>query len=471
MKEISDAEPVERRTLAKRKPSDPPVTETQSSRQTEDGLTRLREAAARDRTLRFNNLMHHLNIEKLRRAYFALNRKAARGVDNESWQEYGNNLDTRLTQLHTRIHSGRYRPQPVRRVWIPKADGLQRPLGVTSVEDKIVQQALVWVLESIYEEDFKGFSYGFRPRRSQHNALDALHVAITQRKVSWILDTDIRSFFDRVDHKWLLKFVAHRIADQRVLRLIEKTLNAGVIDTQGWQPTPMGTPQGSVLSPLLANIYLHYSLDLWVDAWRKRKARGAVYIVRYADDAVLGFQYREDACNLHKELAQRLARFSLELHPEKTRLLEFGRFAENNRAQRAEGKPETFTFLGFTHICTRRRSDNKFTVLRITQRKRIRAFVAELKTWLMDNRHIPVAMQGRYLRQALQGFANYFGVPGNIGALNAVRSQVCRVWFRALRRRSQKAIRLNWWKMKRPIRQWIPSMRTVHPYPSQRLRV
>lgn len=447
------------------------MTETQSLGQMDSGLDRLRAAARRERTLRFNNLMHHLDMELLRNAYFALNRKAARGVDGLAWQDYGTELETRLADLHSRIHGGRYRPQPVRRVWIPKADGRQRPLGVTSVEDKLVQQALVWILETIYEADFKGFSYGFRPGRSQHDALDALHVAITQRKVSWILDTDISAFFDSVDHEWLLKFVAHRIADRRVLGLIERTLTAGVMEGEEWQPSRAGTPQGGVLSPLLANIYLHYSLDLWVDAWRKRHARGEVYIVRYADDAVLGFQYRDDACRLQRALAERLAKFSLSLHPEKTRLVEFGRYAEANRKQRKEGRPETFAFLGFTHICGRRRSDGGFTVLRTTLKKRLREFVAKLKDWLLDNRHIPVAAQGQRLKQALQGFGNYFGVPGNIGALNAARTQVCRAWFRALRRRSQKAVKLNWKGMRHAIRRWIPSMRIVHPYPNERLRV
>jgi RNA-directed DNA polymerase len=447
------------------------VTGTQSPGQADSGLDRVRAAAKRDRTLRLSNLMHHLDVDLLRRAYEALNRKAARGVDGLSWEDYGQELDARLQDLHSRIHSGRYRPQPVRRVWIPKADGRQRPLGVTSTEDKLVQQALVYLLNPIYETDFKGFSYGFRPGRSQHDALDALHVAITQRKVSWILDTDISAFFDSVDHGWLLKFVAHRVADRRVLRLIEQTLTAGVVEGEQWHPTKTGTPQGGVLSPLLANIYLHYSLDLWVDAWRKRYARGDVYVVRYADDAVLGFQYRDDANRFRRALTERLAKFSLKLHPEKTRLVEFGRYAETNRAKRKEGKPETFAFLGFTHICGRRRSDGGFTVHRTTMSKRLRGFVSTLKDWLRTNRHIPVAAQGQLVRQALQGFANYFGVPGNIGALNAARTQVCRAWFRALRRRSQKAVRLNWQKMQHVIRQWVPSMRIVHPHPNERLRV
>lgn len=334
-----------------------------------------------------------------------------------------------------------------------------------------MQQALVWVLERIYEIDFKGFSYGFRPGKSQHHALDAIYVALTQRKVSWILDTDISAFFDSVDHEWLMKFVSHRIADRRILRLIEQTLKAGVMEEGKWQATKAGTPQGGVLSPLLANIYLHYSLDLWVEAWRKRRARGEVYIVRYADDAVLGFQYREDAVRLQRELTQRLEKFALKLHPEKTRLLEFGRFAESNRAQRGEGKPETFAFLGFTHICARRRSDGSFTVRRITVEKRMRGFIAKMKAWLLENRQVPIAVQGNYIKQALTGFTNYFGVPGNIGVLSTVRGQVCKAWFRALRRRSQKAIRLTWAKMQHNIRAWIPTLHIVHPYPNQRLCV
>lgn len=428
-------------------------------------------AAQRDRTLQFTNLMHHLTRPLLHEAYLALNRQAATGVDGRSWQGYGEGLEERLDELHARLHSGRYRPQPVRRVWMPKPDGRQRPLGVTSVEDKIVQQALVWILEAIYEVDFLGFSYGFRPGRSQHNALDALYVAITQRKVSWILDTDIRSFFDCVDHAWLLKFVAHRVKDQRVLGLIERMLKAGVMDADEWQPVEVGTPQGGVLSPLLANIYLHYSLDLWVAAWRKRYARGEVYIVRYADDAVLGFQYHADAIAFRQALTQRLARFGLDLHPEKTRLVEFGRFAQANRTARGAGKPETFDFLGFTHICSRRRSDGRFTVARITKASSLRSTLGELKAWLLRNRHLPVAAQGQYLRRVLQGFANYFGVPGNVGALSLLRGAVCRMWFRALRRRSQKAVKLTWRRMQYAIRRWIPSLRLTHPYPNQRLYV
>ncbi|WP_430755017.1 group II intron reverse transcriptase/maturase [Magnetovirga frankeli] len=447
------------------------MTETQSSGQAEAGLGRLRAAAQRDRTLRFNNLMHHIGIDRLRKAYLALNRKAARGVDGLSWKAYGEGLEARLVDLHARLHSGRYRPQPVQRVWIPKADGRKRPLGITAVEDKLVQQALVGVLETIYEVDFKGFSYGFRPGRSQHHALDALYVAITQRKVSWILDTDISTFFDSVDHDWLMRFVSHRVADRRVLRLIEQMLTAGIMEEGEWQLSEQGTPQGGVLSPLLANIYLHYSLDLWVEAWRKRRARGEVYIVRYADDAVLGFQYHDDAQRLRQDLTERLRRFNLQLHPEKTRLVEFGRFAEANRKQRGQGKPETFAFLGFTHACAKRRSDGGFTILRTTLAKKLRGFVERLKDWLLKNRHLPVAEQGRMVSQKLRGFALYFGVPGNSGVLSTVRGLAIKIWFRALRRRSQKAVSLNWEKMKKIVHQWVPSLRIVHPYPNERLRV
>jgi len=453
------------------KPNKPPVTGTQCPGETDAGLDRIREAAKRDRKGRFNNLMHHMDEGMLKQAYLAINRKAAEGVDGTDWEEYGQNLEIRILQLHARLQNSQYRSLPVKRVWIPKTDGKMRPIGITSVEDKIVQQALVWILERIYEVDFKGFSYGFRPGKSQHNALDAIHIAITQRKVSWILDTDISAFFDSVNHDWLLKFVSHRISDRRILRLIEQTLKAGVIENGKWQETTTGTPQGGVLSPLLANIYLHYSLDLWVDAWRKRYARGEVYIVRYADDAVLGFQYREDAYRFRRELAERLEKFSLKLHPDKTRILEFGRFAKLNRDQRGEGKPETFAFLGFTHICGKRRSDGSFTVKRFTLRKSIQRFVANIKSWLKKNRQIQIARQGEYLRQALHGFANYFGVPGNIGALTAVRGQVCKTWLRALRRRSQKSAQMNWLQMQRKIRRWIPSLRITHPYPNQRLHV
>ena len=269
----------------------------------------------------------------------------------------------RIVDLHGRIHRGVYWAQPSLRAWIPKADGRQRPLGIAALEDKIVQQAVKTVLEQIYEVDFLGFSYGFRPWRSCHNALDALWVGIMQRKAGWVLDADIRGFFDNIDHEWMMKFLEHRIADRRVLRLIRKWLRAGVSEDGQWSRTTVGTPQGSVISPLLANVFLHYVFDLWVNQWRRRHARGEVIIVRYADDFVMGFQHRDDAEQCPRALRKRLAEFGLELHPEKTRLIESGRFAAERREKRGEGTPETFNFLGFTHCCGKTRK-GVFTVKR-----------------------------------------------------------------------------------------------------------
>jgi len=403
-------------------------------------------------------------------AFDALRRDAAPGVDGVTWQAYSEGRDERLVDLHDRVHSGRYRARPSRRTWISKSEGRQRPLGIPALEDKIVQQALVWVLQAIYEEDFVGFSYGFRPGRSQHNALDAITVAISQRKVNWVLDADIRSFFDTVEHAWLLKFVEHRVADPRVLRLIEKFLRAGVSEGGEWSKTVVGTPQGAVISPLLANIYLHYVLDLWVEGWRASGARGEVYIVRYADDFVMGFQYRSEAQRFQAELSKRLERFGLELHEGKTRLIEFGRFAIDNRKERGQGKPETFDFLGFTHICQKGKTGS-FWVRRKTIGKRLRAKIKEVTQTLMRRRHTPVPEQGRWLRTVVQGHFSYYGVPGNRSSLGTFRKQINRAWLRALRRRSQKGKRLSWERMEKLIDTWIPTARVCHPFPSQRLCV
>jgi group II intron reverse transcriptase/maturase len=400
-----------------------------------------------------------------------LKRDAAAGVDDVTWREYGEGLEERLVDLHDRIHGGRYRAKPSKREWIPKPDGRQRPIGITALEDKIVQKALVTVLEQIYEEDFLGFSYGFRPGKSQHHALDALYVAITQGKVSWVLDADIRGFFDMLHHGWLVKFVEHRVADPRVLRLIRKFLRAGVSEDGQWSKTEVGTPQGAVISPLLANIYLHYALDLWVHWWRDHRAKGEVYIIRYCDDFVLGFQYQADARQFQGALAQRLEKFGLELHPDKTRLIEFGRFAANNRKNRGQGKPETFDFLGFTHYCSKRRSDGGFTVRRKTIAKKMRAKLKKVKQDLRHKISLPVASQGRWLGSVVRGHMNYYAVPTNADALNAFRLQVIRMWLNALRRRSQKGRNLTWMRFKRWIDKWIPPVRIVHPYPNQRLRV
>ena len=392
-------------------------------------------------------------------------------MDGVTWKQYGEKLEENLAELHGRVQSGRYKAKPSKRIYIPKDDGRERPIGIATLKDKIVQQAVSQVLGVIWEEDFANFSYGFRPGRNTHNALDALWVAITERKISWVLDADIRSFFDTLDHSWMMKFVEQRVADPRMLCLIRKWLRAGVSEQGEWSRTNVGTPQGATISPLLANIYLHYVLDRWVKAWRKQQARGEVIIVRYADDFVMGFQYRDDAERFFKQLSERVAYFGLEIHKEKTRLIEFGRFAEQNRQRRGEGKPETFDFLGFTHICAKRRSDGKFTVWRKVIAKRMRRKLKEIKKFLMRHRHDPVAETGRWLKSVVKGFFNYYAVPDNSRQMSRFRGIVNRLWIRALRRRSQKGRNLRWERMQRLIEKWIPPARIQHPYPNQRLHV
>lgn len=465
------AEAREVRKMTKRNSEGTPATEIQGSEATWSGLNRIREAAARDRHLRFTNLLSHITEDLLHASYKALREEAAPGVDGVTWNRYGEDLQTRIRDLKDRIHSGRYRARPSKRIWIPKPDGRERPIGIASLEDKVVQEAVKRILNQIYEVDFKGYSYGFRPGRSQHNALDALYVAITQRKVSWVLDADIRSFFDTIRHEWLIEFLEHRIADPRMLRLIRKWLRAGVSEEGEWSKTKVGTPQGSVISPLLANIYLHYVLDLWVDQWRKSQPVGEVYIVRYCDDFVMGFQYQRTGERFLRDLEERFAQFGLELHREKTRLIEFGRFALINRIKRGAGKPETFDFLGFTHICAKRRQDGGFALRRKTKAKRLRSKAKEVRKDLMEKRHEPVPDQGKWLRSVVQGYFNYHAVPGNKAALNAFRTLVCKAWLHALRRRSQKSRNLTWLRMKNLIQTWIPPARISHPYPNQRLRV
>jgi len=436
-----------------------------------NGLDRIREVAARDKSLRFTNLMHHITPELLREAYCELRRDAAVGVDDVTWQEYGDGLESRIVDLHNRVQSGGFRAKPTKRVWIPKPDGRKRPIGIAALEDKIVQQAAVWVLNQIYEVDFLGFSYGFRPERSQHNALDAIWVGIAGRKVNFVLDADIKSFFDTINHEWLMKFLGYRIADHRMLRLIRKWLRAGVSEDGQWSKTKVGTPQGSVISPLLSNIYLHYVLDEWVKEWRKNKAYGEVIIVRYADDFVMGFQHRGEAERFLREMKERFALHGLEIHNEKTRLIEFGRFAELNRSERGEGKPETFDFLGFTHMCSRTRKDNRFTIRRKTIAKRLRAKLKAVREELVHRRHEPVPALGKWLRSVVQGHLNYYAVPGNGQAINVFRTEINKAWLYALRRRSQKAGKLTWARMRRLIKTWIPTASIKHPYPSQRLCV
>jgi group II intron reverse transcriptase/maturase len=421
--------------------------------------------------MRFTALLHHIyDLEALRAAYLSLNREAASGVDGETWQHYGEALEENLHDLADRLKRGAYRAKPVRRVYIPKADGRQRPLGVTALEDKLVQRATVQVLNAIYETDFAGFSYGFRPGRGQHNALDALYVGLLTKKVNWVLDVDIRGFFDAIDHGWLVKFVEHRIADRRVVRLIQKWLNAGVLEEGKRIRVGEGTPQGGSASPLLANIYLHYVFDLWVQAWRRKQTRGDVIVVRFADDIVLGFQNKADAERFRQELAARLGKFGLELHPEKTRLLEFGPFAAENRKRRGQGKPETFDFLGFTHICAKKRSNGRFTVLRQTIRKRLQAKLNEVKAELRRRMHDPIPAVGKWLWSVVDGHIRYYGVPMNGQALYLFRFQVAWIWHRVLSRRSQNG-RVRWDRMRRLIAHWLPPVRICHPYPLRRLGV
>jgi group II intron reverse transcriptase/maturase len=457
--------------LAKGNSGEQNAPRTQRRSSAPSALDRVRQAARKERKARFTALLHHIyDLNTLRAAYFALKKEAAPGADGETWRHYGQALEENLQDLSARLERGAYRAKPVRRVYIPKADGRQRPLGVTALEDKVVQRATVEVLNTIYETDFLGFSYGFRPGRSPHQALDALYAGLLTRNVNWVLDLDIRGFFDAIDHGWLVQFVEHRIADQRVVRLIQKWLNAGVLEDGERIRMQEGTPQGGSASPLLANIYLHYVFDLWVQAWRKKQANGEVIVVRFADDIVLGFQSEMDAKRFQGALVERFRQFNLELHPDKTRLLEFGPFAARNRRQRGEGKPETFDFLGFTHICATKRSNGRFTVMRQTIRKRLQAKLAEVKLALKQRVHVPIPEQGQWLRSVVAGHIRYFGVPMNGPALRLFRFQVGWLWHRALSRRSQNG-RVLWTRMRRLIDRWLPPARICHPYPLKRLGV
>jgi group II intron reverse transcriptase/maturase len=426
----------------------------------------VREVARRDKEARFTALLHHVDLARLRKAYWAIRPQAAPGVDKVTWADYGQALEVNLLDLHGRVQAGRYRAKPSRRTFIPKADGRLRPLGIASLEDKIVQRAVVEVLNAVYEVDFRGFSYGFRPGRGPHDALDALAVGIGRKKVNWVLDADIRDFFTRLDHSWVRRFLEHRIADKRVLRLIDKWLAAGVIEDGNWSATEEGSPQGASVSPLLANVYLHHVFDLWADWWRRRHAHGDVIIVRFADDITVGFEYEQDAQRFRDELRERFAKFGLELHPDKTRLIEFGRNAARNRAARGAGKPDTFNFLGFTHICAMSKS-GRFWLRRITISKRMRAKLREVNDQLKRRRHEPIPEQGRWLRSVVQGHLAYYAVPGNTDAVAAFRTQATRHWHKALRRRSQRT-RMTWERMNRLANQWLPPARAKHPFPDVR---
>ena len=431
------------------------------------GVQGVREAAQRDKGLRFTTLLHHVNEQLLLDSFYLLKRQAAPGVDGVTWCEYETGVENRIGDLHDRIHRGAYRAQPSRRVYIPKPDGRQRPLGIAALEDKIVQQAVAKVLSEIYEEDFAGFSYGFRPGREPHQALDALASAIQMKKVNWILDADIKGFFDNISHEKLMELIEQRVADQRILRLIRKWLKAGVSEEGQWSETKIGTPQGAVISPLLANIYLHYVLDQWVAKWRKESAGGEVIIVRYADDFVLGFQYRQEAAQFLEQLRERLAEYGLELHSEKTRLIEFGRFAAEDRKRDGAGKPETFDFLGFTHLCGTTWKHGKFTVTRQTVGKRMRAKLKAIRAELRRRMHEPIAPTGDWLRQVVRGYFNYHAVPGNLPRLSTFHWDVARSWYFTLRRRSQRT-RWTWERTETLLARYLPPPRILHPYPWER---
>jgi group II intron reverse transcriptase/maturase len=464
------AEGMEGRELAKGNSREQNAPRTQRRTSAPSALERVRQAACSNRRQRFTALFHHVYaIDQLREAYYGLKRRAAPGVDGQTWQHYGEDLEGNLRDLSERLKRGAYRARPVLRSYIPKTDGRQRPIGIPALEDKIVQRAVVEVMNAVYEQDFLGFSYGFRPGRSQHVALDALTVGIQTKKVNWVLDADVRAYFDTLGHEWLVKFIEHRIGDRRIVRLIQKWLSAGVLEDGKRIRSEVGTVQGGSVSPLLANIYLHYVLDLWVQWRRSKQAQGDVIVVRWADDFVMGFQHRGEAERFLADLTQRFARFGLHLHPDKTRLHRFGRFAAQIRTERGEGKPETFDFLGFTHSCGKTRK-GRFTVRRITMRKRWQTKLKEVYAELRQRMHDPIPEQGAYLRSVVGGHVRYYGVPLNSPAIGAFRQEVGRLWRKVLLRRSHKH-NLAWDRMQRLIARWLPPARVCHPYPLARFGV
>jgi group II intron reverse transcriptase/maturase len=467
--ERSVAEPVERRVGAKGNAHQQSTDRAQNRASVTQALERIRQVAKSRKKEKFTALLHHISIDLLDEAFSALKEDAAAGVDGLTWRDYEHNLERNLEDLHARVHRGAYRALPSRRVYIPKPDGRQRPLAVAALEDKIVQRATAAVLNAIYEEDFLGFSYGFRPGRGAHDALDALVVGIESRQVNFILDADIRSFFDTVSQDWLIRFVEHRIGDKRIIRLIRKWLKAGVLEDGVINVSDEGTGQGAVISPLLANVYLHYVFDLWVERWRRREATGDMIIVRYADDFIVGFQHESDVRRFLAMMRERLGEFGLSLHPEKTRLIEFGRLAAQDRKRRGLGKPETFNFLGFTFICSKTRR-GKFQIKRKSRRDRMRTKLQVIKRELRRRMHQPIPQQGQWLKQVVTGYFNYHAVPTNIPRLAAFHFHVTCLWQRALRRRSQK----DWTTMERIerlVHAWLPKPRILHPWPDARFAV
>jgi RNA-directed DNA polymerase len=463
------AESAERRVGTKGNANQQSTDRTQCRARVSQALERVRQVARTRKRERFTALLHHVSVDLLRMSFYALKRQAAPGVDGVTWEDYELRLESNLHDLHARVHRGAYRALPSRRKYIPKPDGRRRPLGIASLEDKLLQRAVVAVLNAIYEEDFLGFSYGFRPKRNQHDALDALMVGIQRRTVNWILDADYRSFFDSMSHEWLVRFLEHRIGDERVLRLIRKWPKAGVLEDGAITVSEAGTPQGASASPLLANVYLHYVFDLWIQQWRKRHARGAVIVVRFADDTALGFEYEADAKRFLADMQARSEAFGLTLHPDKTRLIRFGRYAALNRRERGLGKPETFNFLGFTLICGTKRTGG-FQLLRKSRGDRMQATLQRVREELLRRRHEPVADQGRWLAQVIRGFYAYHAVPTNYRALVLFRVRVARLWKRALRRRSQRAT-VTWKRMTSLCDRFLPSPRILHPWPERRFDV
>ena len=464
---LSSAEAVEGRTSPKGNGGETAAVRTQRRDAASNGLVAVRQAARESKSVRFTALLHHITVDLLKQSYHSLARDSAPGIDGVTWQAYGANLAAKLTELHDRIHKGSYRARPARRTYIPKADGSQRPLSIWCLEDKIVQQAVVTVLEAIYEEDFVGFSYGFRPGRGQHDALDALHVGILRRQVNWVLDADIRGFFDAMSHSWIIRFLEHRIADKRILRLVAKWLKVGIVEDGRVTRGTRGAPQGAVVSPILANVYLHYVYDLWAHRWRQMTASGDMIVIRYADDTIVGFQHEHEAKAFLHDLQERLRAFELALHPDKTRLIRFGRYAAKQREKLGEGKPETFDFLGFTHFCTRSRRWGSFVIGRKTIKKRLRAKLKAIKVELRKSMHNPIAKTGAWVRQMLQGHLNYFAVSGNDKSLWWFFNEVRWLWLKSLRRRSQKA-RLSWERFTRLVDRFFPPIKVLHPLPCHR---
>ena len=467
--ERSAAEPAEPRAEAEGNASQPNTCRAQNRISVPQALERIRKVARERKEEKFTTLFHHLSIDLLHEVFFELKEDAAPGADGLTWTDYEADLGRKLEDLHARVQRGAYRARPSRRVYIPKPEGGQRPLAVAALEDKIVQRATAAVLNAIYEEEFLGFSYGFRPGRGAHDALDALVVGIDSTKVNWILDADIRAFFDTVSQAWLIRFVEHRIGDPRIIRLIRKWLKAGILEDGVVAVSDRGTGQGSVISPLLANIYLHYALDLWAERWRRRKATGDMIMVRYADDFIVGFEHEHDARRFWNELRERLQGFALSLHPEKTRLIEFGRLAAKSRKERGLGKPETFNFLGFTFICGKSRR-GKFLIKRKTRQDRMRAKLRMIKEEMRRRMHQTIPQQGKWLMQVVTGYFNYHAVPTNSRALAVFRQRVTLLWRRALQHRSQTA-ELTWERMRKLANDWLPKPRIRHPWPRARFAV